>query len=272
MIIVNKEIKDEDILLNMQVNGNPISAARPRFSFRSRHAYIPENVKKYQELICWKIKERYPNLKIDKSVNSYGLYINFFRDNRQRIDVDNLTKAIMDAISLTKIWQDDCQVQELFVTKQVSRDNPRVEFILYKTINNSPYVKCLKCGKDMKNVYTSYKRKFCSQECYLEYVKIEYICVICKRRVKVAQSKYTKISKNNVCSRECYFELIKNRNLKRPTKNVCKYCGKKVSRKEYNRCLSCFRKQNYKGNSNYWKNRVIVNSSNDYHPRHPDDI
>src|SRR3990167_8802834 len=114
-ITIHKDIKEENIVCNVRIEGNPVSAARPRFSFRNHHAYTPINVKKYKELIYWKIKEKYPNCRIDTDgLETYGLYVKFYRSNRQRIDIDNLVKTIMDSITLAEIWKDDYQLQELF--------------------------------------------------------------------------------------------------------------------------------------------------------------
>lgn len=126
-----KKIKEEDIILNLIIKGEPKSASRPRFSTHPFHVYMPEDVKKYQQYIYFKIKEKLPNTPPDE-FNSFGLYVKFYRSNRQRIDIDNLIKCLMDGITLAKVWKDDAQLQELYAEKFYKQKIPRVEFILFK--------------------------------------------------------------------------------------------------------------------------------------------
>lgn len=92
------------------VDGEPIPKERPRVS--KGKAYTPDNTKKYKELV-----QQSASLAMRGKIPSNRLIyldIEFRRKNEVKADVDNLSKAIMDACNGI-LWQDDKQVRRLFV-------------------------------------------------------------------------------------------------------------------------------------------------------------
>ena len=52
----------------------------------------------------------------------------FFKDKRKR-DVDNFNKLILDSLQGI-VYEDDSQITKLTITKEICKDNPRVEIII----------------------------------------------------------------------------------------------------------------------------------------------
>lgn len=48
-----------------------------------------------------------------------------YRGSRRRCDVDNLAKQVLDGLNGVA-WDDDCQVDDLHVTRRLDRERPRV--------------------------------------------------------------------------------------------------------------------------------------------------
>lgn len=55
----------------------------------------------------------------------------FYRSNHRKVDIDNLLKAVMDALTSARIWNDDSQVCEITARRWMGESNPRVEITVY---------------------------------------------------------------------------------------------------------------------------------------------
>jgi len=112
--------------------------------------------------IC--IKASSPQLFAD-NVGSYGIRCLFVLSTRQRRDIDNMTKLVMDACS-GLIWEDDTQVNEAIAQKRIDRDFPHTEIVVYQTTGADVWTRCCElCAKEFK-VYPSWgNRRFCSRGC-----------------------------------------------------------------------------------------------------------
>ena len=58
--------------------------------------------------------------------NIYAVACQFFTKNRRRVDLDNLSKLILDSLNGI-VWEDDCQVWQLDLARYVDKENPRTE-------------------------------------------------------------------------------------------------------------------------------------------------
>ena len=120
------------------VLGNPIPWRRARR--KGERYYTHHKVEEYQEEIiaaylearhsaeCWPTAAM-PAM--PKGMN-VGLTLRFYRQNRRRVDLDNLEKMIMDALGGWRdrpgyIWQDDSQIREKHGYLSYDKENPRVE-------------------------------------------------------------------------------------------------------------------------------------------------
>ncbi|KKN71842.1 hypothetical protein LCGC14_0416960 [marine sediment metagenome] len=249
--ILNKpyRLNPKQVLLNLTIEGEPIACARPRLG--KYGTYIPAKNQEYYDLVGWHIKNVYQgNIDTDAC---FGLRVIFFRSNRQRVDIDNLLKSIMDAITKVQVWGDDSQVREISGRLILADKNPRVEFVIYHTQDFSPVANCVHCGKPLRNSYPSKKTTYCSRECFFASRRVSRTCTFCRRVFTIAQSK-TKQHPSLYCSRECNLKTIAQKRKANKTTAKCKTCGGPVSRKEYKHCLSCYLKSR-KITSNYWKHR-----------------
>ena len=55
------------------------------------------------------------------------LEINAYVPDRRKRDIDNILKAPLDALTHANIWEDDSQINELFVRKCPVGQNPRLD-------------------------------------------------------------------------------------------------------------------------------------------------
>lgn len=103
-----------------RVAGDPVPQARPRISCVG--AWTPERTKGWRDLIAWRAKEA----KLEKWDGRITLYCDFGLRTKRRVDLDNLVKAVMDA--LTGIaWDDDSQVTCLYASKHHRPGSPGVD-------------------------------------------------------------------------------------------------------------------------------------------------
>ena len=87
--------------------------------FSSFFELKPPSNKKYSGELRKKITECFENKTIKiNSLSSFSIYLIFyFKDSPSRIDVDNLSKPVMDCL-MGKIYKDDTQVFELYSKKE----------------------------------------------------------------------------------------------------------------------------------------------------------
>lgn len=134
--------------LDYIVTGTPKPQSRPRF-FRNKAGYMGTFSPKtdwfnivYAETL--KIKQEYlSNKKLDRALS---IELNFFMpipkslSNKKKMllgntyvkkkpDIDNLAKAVLDAINYTNLWEDDSQIVDLRAIKTYS-DEPSCRIII----------------------------------------------------------------------------------------------------------------------------------------------
>lgn len=109
--------------------------AVPKQSFRyaSGGGYQPERVKAWQAKV-----KRAGRMSYGDGPTSQDLAVSlrFFLPDRRRRDLDNLSKGTLDALTGV-IWDDDQQIVQLTLSKQVSK-NPRVVISVSETITEGP--------------------------------------------------------------------------------------------------------------------------------------
>jgi len=248
-------LSGKKIVLNLCIEGEPLSAERVKFSKGS--AYLPEKTRDYEDLIAWTVKGNYRGETTSSEI--FGLRAIFCRSNRQRVDIDNLLKALMDGITKSKvIWEDDSQLREISSSIFIADDKPRVEFIVYRCKDYNPRATCLNCGKELLNSYPSKQTKYCSRVCWsVSRKRVARVCEYCGETFIIAESK-AKGHPNRFCSRECLLKFLAEMRKKEGSdKWRCETCGAPVSRKEYKRCFSC-RLKSRQPKSNCWAYRILV--------------
>lgn len=228
-----------DIIVNLVVEGDPAATARARHG--KNGWYTPAKSADYRDLLAYKIREQAGML---DSRDTFGVQAFFFRSNRQRIDVDNLLKTVLDAGTKANLWHDDSQVRELVGRVWLADDNPRLECIFYHLTNPTSKGRCKQCGKDFEGLKDSHDgRIYCSKKCKDADKRTELICGNCGESFAISQClTKTGASKRRYCSKACTvqaYRKLKRIKGKESEKWVCEVCGGRVSRKEYKRCRAC---------------------------------
>lgn len=93
------------------VDVDPQPKQRPRVA--NGHAYTPTKTREYENHVAWLARiamgERPP------MTAAVGVRMDFQRTDRRRVDLDNMAKAVMDAINGV-CFVDDWQVEDLHAT------------------------------------------------------------------------------------------------------------------------------------------------------------
>lgn len=127
--------------LDYMVIGTPKPQSRPRF-FRNKAGYMGTYSPKtdwfnlvYSETL--KQKQKYlPNKKLDKALRVELIFFmpipqSLSKKKKEKLehssvakkpDIDNLVKAVMDAINYTNLWEDDSQISSLEAIKIYSKE------------------------------------------------------------------------------------------------------------------------------------------------------
>lgn len=116
------------LFLSVIVEGNPIPKQRARIV--GRHGYTPKRTKAYEQKVAWAVKQE---IKGKLFTGDIAVFLDFYRSDRRRCDIDNLQKAILDALNGIA-YKDDSQIVKLHSEKHFDRENPRV----YIKIENTP--------------------------------------------------------------------------------------------------------------------------------------
>lgn len=221
--VLAREIVNVRVVARFTIDGEPVSKSRARFTKRGSKtfAYTPEKTHQAELMVAAKFRQAAIGFGTD-STSSFGLACKFFNATRQRRDVDNMIKLICDGLNGVA-YKDDAQVQEVSGSKHYvpDRDHARTEVLIYTTgpieRNTEP---CQQCGTDM-DIYRSTQgvRRFCSQECHLEWRRIQRstVCKTCGVTIDALHS-----DRAVYCSQEC-------RRAAHNQEFICSECGSTFS-------------------------------------------
>lgn len=243
-------VEESAIAFKMVFEGEPVSKGRARFN-RNGNAYTPEKTRNYEAHLRMLMRLQLGAQEADAD-STFALRCLFFRSTRQRIDCDNLIKAVSDAAN-GQIWRDDAQIMEVFGRLYLFETTPRVEVLVYRLENSAPRTSCLQCGKPVKT-YPSVNSQYCSTACANRSTHVVCTCKECGKEFDIPKSLAAK--RAGFCSREC--GIANHAKRRRATGRDlwrCTDCGEPVSRKEYTRCRACSMKHRQEPTSNYWKLR-----------------
>lgn len=111
-------------MIQFFVDGEPV----PKQSFRvvekrsgKTHGYADPRVVAWQDAIGYAANLRFPEMLTDK----LSVTLAFFLSNNKVVDLDNLSKAVLDGLKGIA-FKDDCQVYKLVLSKQVNKSKPGV--------------------------------------------------------------------------------------------------------------------------------------------------
>ena len=110
--------------ISFTIPGQPVSKSRPRIS-PNGGMYNPTETKDAEELIQAYYRQAAPGAQVDEH-GYWRVDCVFHTANKAKRDLDNLAKLVLDALS-GLVWQDDCRVWTLNLSRDIDRDNPRTE-------------------------------------------------------------------------------------------------------------------------------------------------
>lgn len=108
-------------MISFTVQGNPL----PKQSYRAtKHGnFIPKRIRHWQDIVGWAAKEAMQGK--DPMRGTLDVVLEFFRGDMRRVDLDNLSKAVLDAMNKI-VYEDDRQINKLILTKEYDKDKPGV--------------------------------------------------------------------------------------------------------------------------------------------------
>jgi len=126
---------EPQLIAEFEVPGEPVSKSRARFTKRGSKtvAYTPQKTKDGELRVAWAFRQACARLSLnptDREI-AYRVESEFHSGTRQRRDVDNMTKLILDGLNGVA-WVDDNQVLEIESCKRyVPRKSARTVVRVY---------------------------------------------------------------------------------------------------------------------------------------------
>jgi Holliday junction resolvase RusA-like endonuclease len=203
----------------------------------------------------------------------FSVTMRFHVGRRQRRDVDNMIKLVLDALT-DLAWKDDSQVTEIYAKTVHGAANPRTEVIVttnddlpdwnrkvcdncgepfrtYKSWSGRRYCSidcrtaalrvarqqvCAQCEKPFTAHSVAHGQKYCSRECSSLAHTYLAACAECGTEWRKARS--SRRSGRDFCTQQCQADFWRKRR-REGSPGTCRECGAGTSRKEYTRCNAC---------------------------------
>jgi len=273
--------ENRELVATFTVQGEPISKSRARFTKRGSKmvSYTPQKTLDGEKAMAAAYLAAAGRQPLDDEA-TYAVHAHFINGTRQRRDVDNMVKLILDGLNEVA-WPDDNQVTEIAARKSWgAKTEARTEVAIYRIGEmNRPSQACLNCG-EMFRAYDSTRegpsaKKYCSQQCGKAHraAKKTRTCSQCSKEFQAwGETRETRhcstecgyaarradvecshcgetfnkqkchVRAINYCSPECRAGATKERRSKH-FPGTCTICGGGTTRKEYTRCQPCKTKQ-----------------------------
>lgn len=227
---------------HFEFEGEPISKSRARFTKRGSKmvSYTPEKTLEGERKVAAAFREVAPEHE-PMDMKFYGVQAVFHCQTRQRRDVDNMLKLILDGLNKVA-YPDDNVVIEVFGRKQyVPKGEARTEVLIYELGDDDINTKaceycgelfrvyhstrdatrfcgtscayeerkarnkrtCVNCGKDFQRKMNSNGTvpMYCSMTCTSEHKTVPVLCGRCGASIRVPQSWAGK--ETHYCSDDC---------------------------------------------------------------------
>ncbi|BDZ40797.1 hypothetical protein GCM10025865_00960 [Paraoerskovia sediminicola] len=272
---------EAQVICRFRTDGEPVSKSRARFTKRGSkvHTYTPQHTKDAEAAVALQFARNGGRLCADADV-TFGVAATFYHGTRQRRDVDNMLKLILDGLNGVA-WVDDNQVVEVAGRKAyIGRaGDAHTEVVIYRVgLIERDKKNCAFCGSEFQTYYSWDKKKhcsaectrqsrikrrertcvecgetflahgperetkFCSMDCMSRNGRIDIDCAVCGTTFSQVKSW---VAQGRVyCSAECSrkHSVLAARERRTTTfRGVCRVCGGGTTRKEYTRCNICRR-------------------------------
>lgn len=189
----------------------------------------------------------------------------FYRPNRQRIDIDNMVKLVLDAGTKARVWYDDSQLVTIVARLELDPARPRTEIALMPSVSSLDRAMfktqtCPGCKQEFTRKVSATvtigqhaeylsKSGFCSNACAQHARREISSCA----RVGCDTTFVRARPGQRYCSRSCSASQTRAESIasgKRAGPPLCKKCGARVSRREYRQCAKCLGRGRPKGSVN----------------------
>jgi Holliday junction resolvase RusA-like endonuclease len=269
---LHRELHELPVVARFTIDGEPVSKARARFTKQASkvQAFTPEKTLQAEQIVGWKFRAAARGHSLDAEA-AYGVMALFFCGTRQRRDVDNMLKLILDGLNKVA-WPDDAQVAEVSARKMLTLPgSARTEVLIYQAGRIQHFTSaCKQCGREFPISPSTADKKFCSQGCAAagkRRVPEDRICkgcgntftvdraharqVYCSAECSVGRAtvactgcgtEFTKqrchVRVKNYCSAKCRDEDARDRRTA-AARGTCETCGGPTSKKTYRQCQAC---------------------------------
>jgi crossover junction endodeoxyribonuclease RusA len=270
---------ERDVVARFEVPGEPVSKARARFTKYGSavRSYTPEKTRTAEERMAVAYRGAGGRLEQDADV-TFGVTATFYNGTRQRRDVDNMLKLVLDGLNRVA-WLDDNQVVEVTGRKRyVGKASPALtEVVVYRVGRiDRDRLTCQQCGVEFLTYASWSARKFCSAECISASRRKarERTCEHCGRAYhahgKTRATRFCSVDCSNAagridipcgtcgttfsqnrswaaqgrvyCSTECshaHDAEVRSSRRTATFRGTCLVCGAGTTRPEYKRCAPC---------------------------------
>lgn len=183
------------------VPGEPVSKARARFTrYGSKvRAYTPERTKDGERRVAAAFRGAARLWQADAE-HEFAVEATFHAGTRQRRDIDNMCKLLLDA--LNKIaWEDDRQVTQLTSRVVHGAAEPRTEVHIISFRAQPKFQRtCAYCGEGF-DTFPASRARYCGTTCaHASKVKSKAkVCLWCKKEFQAKRP-----SKDKYCSTACW--------------------------------------------------------------------
>lgn len=236
-IFITPDLETQELVAEFTVPGEPVSKARARFTKQGSKtvSYTPQKTLDGERAVKAAYLSIVSELGTDPEA-AYAVRAHFYNGTRQRRDVDNMVKLILDGLNKVA-WVDDNQVLEIAARKSFVKKAEAHTLVQIFRIGDMEFPKraCLRCGTEFRT-YESWEndpnsKKYCTSECFYAHSveKRERTCGHCSKTFHAwGEAKETRF-----CSRECNYS----------SKRVTLACGHCSG--EFTKPRSLVRKTNY---------------------------
>lgn len=117
------------MIIHFEVAGNPKPKERPRFG---KHAvYTSKKTSEWEKLVKQSANEFMisRNASVLKEMN-LAVVLLFRRQTRQRVDIDNLAKSVLDGMNKI-VYEDDTMIKATVISLDFDKQNPGVDIWVF---------------------------------------------------------------------------------------------------------------------------------------------
>jgi len=116
-------------MIEITLTGNPLSTQHIyKYFCRGRFGgfYMSKKGKDAKARYKEEIKEQYKGEPMEQDVE---MYVKLFFGTKRKVDVDNFSKLVNDALS-ELVYVDDVQIKKLTTEKFYDKENPHIEIVI----------------------------------------------------------------------------------------------------------------------------------------------